>query len=86
MFSDADGALQSDVSQACFQLAYLAYTSTLKMEAVRSSEFSVHFYQTARRHIPEDDNVRSILVLNQRCPSLLLLEFDTNELVKYFEV
>jgi hypothetical protein len=31
----------------------LAYFSTLKMEAIRSSEMSVHIRST-RRHIPED--------------------------------
>jgi hypothetical protein len=33
---------------------FLAYFSTLKMEAVRSSETSVNFYQTTRHYIPED--------------------------------
>jgi hypothetical protein len=33
--------------------SWLAYFSTLKMEAIRSSETSVHTRST-RRHIPED--------------------------------
>jgi hypothetical protein len=32
----------------------LADFSTLKMETIRSSETSVHFTRSARRHIPED--------------------------------
>jgi hypothetical protein len=66
-------------------VAYFAYSSTLKIEAVRSSELSVNFYQTARCHIPEDDNVHSILLQHQRCPALIR-ELDTNKLVKYFDV
>jgi hypothetical protein len=33
---------------------FLAYPPTLKLEAVCSSEIFVYFYQTTRRHIPED--------------------------------
>jgi hypothetical protein len=33
---------------------YLAYSSTLKMEATYSSETLVGFQQTTRRYIPED--------------------------------
>jgi hypothetical protein len=32
----------------------LVYFSALKMEAIRSSETSVKFYRTARRHMPEN--------------------------------
>jgi hypothetical protein len=35
----------------------MAYSSTLKMEAFRSSELSVDFYQTGRRYIPEDSTL-----------------------------
>jgi hypothetical protein len=34
-----------------------AYSSTLKMEATRSYEQSVNFYQTTWRHIPEDSTL-----------------------------
>jgi hypothetical protein len=37
---------------ACF-----TYSSSLKLEAIRSSETSVNFYQTSRHHIPEDNTV-----------------------------
>jgi hypothetical protein len=35
----------------------LAYTSTLKMEAVHSFEMLAKFYQTIRRYTPEDSAV-----------------------------
>jgi hypothetical protein len=39
----------------CFHAGFLlAYFSTLKMEAICSSEASVDFQQTARHYIPED--------------------------------
>jgi hypothetical protein len=37
----------------------LADFSTLKMEAIRSSETSVHFTGSTRRHIPEDGILRN---------------------------
>jgi hypothetical protein len=36
-------------------------SSTLKMEAIRSSETSVATQQTTRRHIPEDDTVHIVI-------------------------
>jgi hypothetical protein len=35
-------------------VSYLAYSSTLKMEATCSSETSEDFQRTTRRYIPED--------------------------------
>jgi hypothetical protein len=35
-------------------MSYLAYSSTLKMEAIYSSEASVNFQRTTRRYIPEN--------------------------------
>jgi hypothetical protein len=35
-----------------------AYSSTLKMEAICSSETSIDFQRTARRYIPEDSTLR----------------------------
>jgi hypothetical protein len=40
-------------------------SSTLKMEAISSSETSVETQQTTRRHIPEDDTLQ-----NHRCENL----------------
>jgi hypothetical protein len=40
-------------SISCLLLVSVAYCLTLKMEAVRSSDTSVNFYRTTRRHIPE---------------------------------
>jgi hypothetical protein len=38
--------------------------STLKMEAICSSETSVETQRTTRRHIPEEDTLQDILSLN----------------------
>jgi hypothetical protein len=38
----------------------LAYSSTLKMEALRSSETWVNFYQTTRRHMSKNGTLHSI--------------------------
>jgi hypothetical protein len=40
-------------------------SSTLKMEAISSSETSVDTQRTTRRHIPEDDTLQ-----NQRCENV----------------
>jgi hypothetical protein len=42
-----------------------AYSSTLKIEAICSSETSVDFQQTTRRYIPEDSTLH-----NHRCENL----------------
>jgi hypothetical protein len=42
---------------ACLLTVTLAYSSTLKMEAVRSSEGSENFYRTTPRQIPEDSTL-----------------------------
>jgi hypothetical protein len=42
-----------------FLVGYSVYSSTLEMEAVRSSETSVNFYQTTRRQIPENSTHQS---------------------------
>jgi hypothetical protein len=47
-----NSALFSLVSGFCYSLA-------LKMEAVSSSEMAIHFYQTIRRYISEDNTIRS---------------------------
>jgi hypothetical protein len=46
--------------------ARLAYSSTLKLEAVRSSETSVNFHHTKRRHIPKDVHCRENLKSNMQ--------------------
>jgi hypothetical protein len=43
--------------------ACCAYFSTLKMEAVLSSETSVNAYQTTRRYNPEDTTLQSLVEL-----------------------
>jgi hypothetical protein len=50
---------------ACLLVLAEIISSTLKMEAICSSETSVATQQTARRHIPEDDTVH-----NHRCENL----------------
>jgi hypothetical protein len=52
------------VCEPTFQLLagfLLVWFSTLKMEVIRSSETSVHMRNT-KRHIPEDDNIQTIVV------------------------
>jgi hypothetical protein len=39
--------------------AWLAYSSTLKMEEVYSSKTSIHFNEATWRNIPEDDSLHS---------------------------
>jgi hypothetical protein len=43
----------------CLLAALLNYSTTLKMEAVRSSETSGTTQRTTRRHIPEEDTLQS---------------------------
>jgi hypothetical protein len=46
---------------ACFMLvSWLAYYSTLKMEAIYSSETSAHFYQTTQHYIPEERTLQQL--------------------------
>jgi hypothetical protein len=47
-----------------------AYSSTLKMEAMCSSETSVDFQRTTRRYIPEDSTLH-----NNRCENLTFYLF-----------
>jgi hypothetical protein len=59
----------------CLPPAYLLvlagkFSSTLKMEAIYSSETSVASQQTTRRHIPEDDTLH-----NHRCENLKSYEY-----------
>jgi hypothetical protein len=50
---------------ACLLILAEIISSTLKMEAICSSETSVATQQTTRRHIPEDDTLH-----NHRCENL----------------
>jgi hypothetical protein len=48
----------------CFHAGFLlAYFSTLKMEAICSSETTFHFQQTTRAYIPEDGTIKKIKML-----------------------
>jgi hypothetical protein len=40
-------------------LSCMTYSSTLKMEAICSSEMSVDFQRATRRYIPEDRNLHN---------------------------
>jgi hypothetical protein len=52
---------------ACFMLvSCLVYSSTMELEATRSSETSVDFRRTRRRYIPEDRTIH-----NHRCENLI---------------
>jgi hypothetical protein len=46
----------------CLLVAFVAYSSTLNLETIRSSEMSMNFYQSTRRHIPDGRTHHS-----QRC-------------------
>jgi hypothetical protein len=50
-------------------VAFLAYSSTLKMEAVCYSETSVNLYSITRWHIPEDNVFIIITVLKSKSKS-----------------
>jgi hypothetical protein len=43
----------------CLLVGLLDFSSTLKMEALCSSETSVATQRTTRRHIPEDNTLRT---------------------------
>jgi hypothetical protein len=52
------------VSQARTQLTFcLAYSSTLKLEAIEFSATSVGFHQTTRHYVPGSRTLRSLLKL-----------------------
>jgi hypothetical protein len=58
----------------CFTLvSYLAYYSTLKMEAICSSEASVEFQRITRRYIPEDRTLNLCLFLRRNSVFKVLL-------------
>jgi hypothetical protein len=44
----------------CLLVGLLDFSSTLKLEALCSFETSVATQRTTRRHIPEDDTLRSL--------------------------
>jgi hypothetical protein len=48
------------------EVNYMAYSSTMKMEAVYPSETSVKFYQTTRCYIQEDS---TLLCEDNQCPA-----------------
>jgi hypothetical protein len=55
----------ASISGTCLLVGFCwNYFSTLKMEAICSSETSVVTQQTTRRHIPEDDTLQSVYVPN----------------------
>jgi hypothetical protein len=55
---------------ACYLLACLAYSLTVKLDMVHLSETSVNFYQTTRLNIPEDG---TFLVTAVRTSNLTML-------------
>jgi hypothetical protein len=59
------GRIASIFRATCFLDGLLNYSSTLKIETIRSSETSGATQRTTRRHIPEDDTLH-----NHRCENL----------------
>jgi hypothetical protein len=52
-------SLRSALLAICFMLvSWLAYLSTLKLEAARSAEEMVGSHRTTRRYIPEDRDLQ----------------------------
>jgi hypothetical protein len=55
-------------SSDCFELfssvAYMTYSSTLKIDALCSTETSVRFYQTARRHVLDDSTLHILTTVS----------------------
>jgi hypothetical protein len=65
---------------ACFLLvSCLAYSLTVKMETICSSETSVDFHRTTWRYIPEDRTLRSPAVRTSTPTSIYLLHIETTE-------
>jgi hypothetical protein len=64
-------------SGTCWLAALLNYSTTLKMEAIRSSETSGTTQRTTRRHIPEEDTLQ-----NHRCENLKSYTLIFNNLYK----
>jgi hypothetical protein len=54
--------LSSDSQSQSQLVAYLACSSTLKMEATRSSETWVEFHGAARRYIAEDRTFNNCII------------------------
>jgi hypothetical protein len=51
----------------------LVYSSTLKIEAIRSSELSVHFHRNTWRYIPEERTLHEMVTLHW-CPSIACVQ------------
>jgi hypothetical protein len=66
-----------DLPPALTLVSFLAYFSSIKMEAICSSETSVEFQQTTRRCIPVDRTVH-----NNRCENLK--SYTLTEVCRYF--
>jgi hypothetical protein len=64
-----------DLLDTCFMLvSWLAYFSTLKIEATCSSETSVEFQRTTRRYIPENrTTLESIQISHTLSPCSLVI-------------
>jgi hypothetical protein len=70
------GGMQS--SSAFMLISYVAYSSTLKMEAMCSSKMSVYFEWTTQQYIPEDR-----ILHNHQCENLK--SYNYNSVTKVIE-
>jgi hypothetical protein len=69
---------------ACFILvSALTYSSTLRMEAIRSSETSVYIYQKIRCYISEDRVLHSRQCENLKYTTSTYLYIDTNQVLLF---
>jgi hypothetical protein len=64
----------------------LGFLSTLKMEAVCSSETSTNFYHTIRHHIPEDSTLKStnITILQEEISTQLVCKYNATNGTRRF--
>jgi hypothetical protein len=56
-------------------VTYFAYISALKMEAMLSSETSLDFFQTTRRHIPQGRRKSKIFTVRRRTRNSFVFEW-----------
>jgi hypothetical protein len=70
----------------CLLAGLLNYSSTLKMEALRSSETSGTTQLTTRRHIPEEDTLQNHCYENLKSYNIQFVQKQTYKWLRFFIV